>query len=60
MHEMKNEFKDVIRQIEVNEVYQMDKLTQILSSKKIKKLCQKIKSFPANFFIKTDQTCTYN
>jgi Lrp/AsnC family transcriptional regulator for asnA, asnC and gidA len=29
MREMKNEFKDVIRQIEVNEVYQMDKFTQM-------------------------------
>lgn len=29
MREIKNEFKDIIRQVEINEVYQMDKFTQM-------------------------------
>ncbi len=29
IREMKNQFKDVIRQVEINEVYQMDKFTQM-------------------------------
>lgn len=29
IREMKNQFKDVIRQVEINEIYQMDKFTQM-------------------------------
>ena len=27
--EMKNQFKDIIRQVEINEIYQIDKFTQM-------------------------------
>ncbi len=29
IREMKNRFKDIIRQVEINEIYQMDKFTQM-------------------------------
>ena len=29
IREMKNQFKDIIRQIEINEIYRMDKFTQM-------------------------------
>lgn len=46
IREMKNEFKDIIHQVEINEIYKMDKFTQMaieypeLGKKEIKNIVE--------------------